>query len=150
MMARLPGRIPAGAVNDTPSYFADWFPTLCEAAGRKPPPGLDGVSLWPVLTGQQKTLPQRPPMVWVFPEYGGQVAVRIGQFKMVRQNLRAKNPGPWEVYDLSTDPAEQNDLAAQRPDLIRQAEQLLAKEARPNSVFPVPIPGLVTPPAPAK
>jgi arylsulfatase A len=49
---RLPGRIAAGAVNDTPGYFADWFPTLCDAAGLEKPAGLDGESLWPVLTGE--------------------------------------------------------------------------------------------------
>lgn len=146
MIARLPGRIPAGAENDTPSYFADWFPTLCDAAGLTPPQGLDGVSLWPVLTGRQKTLAQRPPMIWVFPEYGGQVAVRLGPYKLVRQNLKTKNPGSWEVYDISKDPQETRDLAAQHPDLIRQAEELLRKETKLNPVFPVPIPG-VTPPA---
>ncbi len=53
MIARLPGRIAAGVVNDTPSYFSDWFPTLCDVAGFNKPVGLDGDSLWPVLTGQQ-------------------------------------------------------------------------------------------------
>lgn len=148
LIVRLPGRIPAGAVNDTPSYFADWFPTLCEAAGLPAPPGLDGVSLWPVLTGRQKTLAHRPPMIWVFPESGGQVAVRLGPFKLVRQQLKTKNPGPWEVYHIDSDPGETRDVASLHPDLIRQAEALLRKEVRDNPVFPVPIPGII-PAAPA-
>ena len=45
MIARLPGEIPAGAVSAMPSYFPDWFPTLCEAAGLASPDGLDGESL---------------------------------------------------------------------------------------------------------
>ena len=32
-------------------------------------------------------------MIWVFPEYGGQVAVRLGDFKVVRQGLKTKTPG---------------------------------------------------------
>lgn len=145
MIARLPGRIAAGAVNDSAGYFADWFPTLVEATGLTLPRGpdlLDGNSLWPVLTGQQAALPARRPMVWVFPEYGGQVAVRLGAFKVVRQGLQTPTPRPWEVYDLSTDPTEAHDLAAGRPDLIREAEAVLRREVTANDVFPMPIPGV--------
>jgi arylsulfatase A len=142
MIARLPGRIAAGAVSDVPAYFPDWFPTLCEAAGLTTPAGLDGESIWPVLTGTKQAGPRTTPMLWVFPEYGGQVAVRIGGFKLVRQNLNTPNPGPWEVYDLAADRAEANDLAASRPDLIRQAEAILRREVDDNARFPVPIPGV--------
>lgn len=141
MIVRLPGRIAAGKVNATPSYFADWFPTLCDAAGLTKPAKLDGQSLWPVLT-EQATLERRKPMLWVFPEYGGQVAVRLGEMKLVRQRLKTKMPGPWEVYDLSKDDAEANNLASSHADLIKQAEELLRSEVSENSVFPVPIPGV--------
>lgn len=146
MIARLPGRIAAGAVNDTASYFADWFPTLAEATGLTPPRELDmldGNSLWPVLTGQQAALTTRRPMVWVYPEYGGQVAVRLGAFKVVRQGLRTSSPGPWQVYDLSTDSAEAHDIAAGRPELIREAEAVLRREVSANDVFPLAIPGVI-------
>jgi len=141
MIARLPGRIEAGAVNATPGYFADWFPTLCEAAELEPPAGLDGESLWPVLTGMDTPGPLRP-MLWVFPEYGGQVAVRVCDFKLVRRNLNSKAPGPWEVYNLSEDPAEERDLAASRANLIVQVEAILRREVSANAHFPVPIPGI--------
>ena len=81
-------------MNDTPGYFADWFPTLCEAAGLEKPAGLDGDSLWPVLLGRAAPK-ERKPMVWVFPEYAGQVAVRSGNFKAVRQNHAPRSPGAW-------------------------------------------------------
>ena len=143
MIARLPDRIAAGAVNDTPGYFADWFPTLCDAAGLNKPADLDGESLWPVLTGNE-ALKSRKPMIWVFPEYGGQVAVRLGEFKLVRQKLNTKKPGPWEVYDLSKDRAEANDLATSHADLIQQAEEILRREVSENTFFPLPIPGINT------
>jgi arylsulfatase A-like enzyme len=141
-IARLPGRIPAGSVNDTPSYFADWFPTLCEATGLAKPEGLDGESLWSVLTGERPSLPSRRPMIWVFPEYGGQVAVRIGDFKVVRRNLKTKTPGPWEVYNLASDRAESRDLADGHADLIQQVEQILRREVDENPIFPLDIPGV--------
>ena len=116
MIARLPGRIAANSVNETPSYFADWFPTLCDAAGFEKPDGLDGESLWAELTRNPSIAAQsgviRKPMVWVFPEYGGQVAVRIGDLKAVRRGLKTKMPGEWEVYDVVKDRAEKFDLAS--------------------------------------
>jgi arylsulfatase A-like enzyme len=141
-IARLPGQIPVGAVNDSPSYFADWFPTLCEAAGLDAPERLDGQSLWPVLAGEQESLTPRKPMLWVFPEYGGQVAVRLGDFKLVRRGLATRSPGPWEVYNLVDDPGESTDLASAQASLIGQAEDLLRREVDENEVFPLTIPGL--------
>jgi len=141
LIVRLPGRIPAGSVNDRPSYFADWFPTLCDAARLKTPRGLDGQSLWPQLMGR-KNPSQHRPMVWVFPEYGGQVAVRMNDFKAVRQRLKTPQPGAWELYNLKSDPNEQTDLAGQHPELIAKAETILRDQVAENPVFPVPIPGL--------
>lgn len=140
MIARLPGKIPAGQVNETPGFFADWFPTLCEAAHLAKPEGLDGQSLWPALTSGKKQ-PRSQPLLWVFPEYGGQVAVRLGDMKAVRQNLKTKNPGPWELYDLAKDPTETTDIAAAHPDTVKQAEELLKKETSPNRVFPLNVSG---------
>jgi arylsulfatase A-like enzyme len=139
LIVRLPGRIKAGAVSDAPGYFADWFPTLCDAAGMEKPAGLDGESLWPILTSG-KAPAKRKPMVWVFPESGGQVAVRFGEYKIVRQRLKTKSPGPWEVYDLSRDRGEQHDLAATRPELIEQTVSILRREVAENEVFPLPVP----------
>ncbi len=145
MIVRLPGRITPGTVNATPGYFADWFPTLCDAAGLEKPPGLDGVSLWPVMAGGRMDAPApRKPMIWVFPEYGGQVAVRMGNLKAVRQKLATRQPGAWELYDLDRDPAESVNLAALQPAAIREAEKILRREVSENRVFPVRIPD-VTP-----
>jgi hypothetical protein len=65
----------------------------------------------------------------------------------VRQRLNTQQPGAWEVYDLSRDRAEANDLAGTRVDLIRQAEEVLRREVSDNAAFPLQIPG-VTPAAP--
>ncbi len=140
----LPGVLEANAVNDTPGYFADWFPTLCDAAGFTKPEGLDGESLWPVLSGKRKTLEGRKPLIWVFPEYGGQVALRIGDLKVLRQGLKTKKRVDWEVYDLSQDRSEQHNLAAQHADIIAQAENILRQEVNENNVFHLSIPGVNT------
>ena len=72
------------------------------------------------------------------------VAVRYGDFKIDRQRLKTKQPGAWEVYDLSRDRAESKDLAGTRADLIQQAEELLRREVGVNTVFPLAIPGVTT------
>lgn len=141
MIARLPGIIPANTLSNQPSYFADWFPTLCDGVGIEGPEVVDGESIWPQLTGMP-TEARENPMVWVFPEYGGQVAVRIGDMKAVKRDLKKRNVGDWEVYDLSVDPFEQNNLSKTRPDIIVAATEILRRETDENSVFPVPLDSL--------
>jgi hypothetical protein len=79
-------------------------------------------------------------MVWVYPEYGGQVAVRIGEFKILRRGLMTKRPGGWEVYDLSKDRGEAHNLAATRSDLVRRAIDILKAETLDNPLFPIRLP----------
>jgi arylsulfatase A-like enzyme len=139
MVARLPGVIPAGTTCDQPSYFADWFPTLADAVGLEPPSGLDGESFWPQMCGGDTTRRQTP-MVWVFPEYGGQVAIRVEDYKLVRQELKSKRPPAWQLYDLRADPGETNDLAVKHPDVVDRLSDMLRSQTSENRAFPVLIP----------
>jgi len=138
-IVRLPGHVPSGSQCDAPGYFPDWFPTLAAATGIQSPSNADGESLWPLLRGHAPR-PRTRPMVWAFAEYQGQVAVRIGNFKMIRKQLLTPTPGDWEVYDLAHDEAERDDLATKRPDLVRMADRVLACELAGNPVFPIPLP----------
>ncbi len=136
MIACWPGHIPAGVTNGTASYFADWFPTLCDVIGLPQTPDLDGESLWRTLrTGESHD--RHRPMVWVFPEYGGQVAVRIEDYKVVRRNLSKQNKGDWEVYDLASDPGERVDISHIQQSLIDRARTVLQQETSINEIFPV-------------
>ena len=81
-------------------------------------------------------------MVWAFAEYGGQVVVRIGDYKILRRGLQTKEPGAWEVYDIPADRSEQKDLAAGKQDLVRQAEEILKRELADNPEFPLKVPGV--------
>lgn len=141
MIVRYPKAVKAGAVSDIPGYFADWYPTLCAAAGLTPPDELDGENLWPSITGGA-VLGKRKPMVWVFPEYGGQVAVRIGDHMILRRKLRSPESESWEVYDVVKDPSQSRNLAAERRDLIEQAVAILRRETAPNPLFPMEVPAV--------
>ncbi len=147
LIARLPGRIQPNSVNSTPSYFADWFPTLCDAVNLDKPSDLDGESLWTKMTNSPTAsataeIAPRKPMLWIFPEYGGQVAVRVGNLKAVRQNLKTKSPGPWQVYDIEHDPNETRDLVESQAEFIEQVETLLRRDVSDNKNFPLVIPGV--------
>lgn len=54
------------------------------------------------------------PTYWEFPEYGGQQALRMGNWKAVRLNLM-KGVVKTELFDLASDPQEQHDVAARHP-----------------------------------
>ncbi len=138
-IARLPGTFPAGTTNHTPFYFADWFPTFCTAFGIETPPGLDGEDTWSAITGET-TPDSRKPMVWVYPEYGGQVAVLMGDLKAIRTGLAGRKPGPWELYNLNVDPGETTNIADHHPEVISRAVAILQRETQPNNLFPLTIP----------
>jgi len=95
----------------------DWFPTLLQLAGAKPPPNqpLDGVSLLPLFTGAADL--NRPRLFWHFPCYVGRAtpssAMREGNFKLIEF---FEDGGRQELYDLSRDPGEQLDLSATMPE----------------------------------
>ena len=143
MIARWPGRVPENAVTDQPTYFPDLFPTLCHVIGTEVPDGLDGTSIESPLYGNG-ILVDRKPMVWTFVEYGGQVAIRIDDWKIIQRGLKRKNgkPDPWEVYDLNVDPGETTNLASDHPELIERAKEILRAEMDDNPIFPLSVPGV--------
>jgi arylsulfatase A len=134
-----PGRIPAGTESDFVSGFEDWMPTLAEFTGardvrRNDSIGGDGVSLVPVLTTLQQT--ERPWLYREFPGYGGQLSLRQGPWKLVRQNL-SKGSETAELYNLETDPGERTNLAAEHPEKLTTLSNLVTEIRRPSKLFPL-------------
>ncbi|MHC5065477.1 MAG: arylsulfatase [Planctomycetota bacterium] len=141
-IARWPGQIEAGSESDQPTYFPDLFATLCEVMGTGVPEHVDGISILPTLTGEGEQA-ERNPMVWVFAEYGGQVALRFGKWKLVRQGLKRRNgPDPWELYDMEADRSEEDNVAADHPEVVEAGIAILRREMGENELFPVPVPEL--------
>lgn len=115
-----PGRLPAGTTYDQPVIALDLLPTACALAGVKPGGELDGVNLWPHLTGSIATAPHAE-LHWRF---GPQRAVRRGRWKLVDwRDFEAKSNSGWQLYDLAQDIGERNNLAAQRPELVTELSQ---------------------------
>lgn len=139
-IVRWPGRVEAGSVTAFPSYFADWFPTLCALAGVDAPAGaeLDGIDLVPLLLGEDEPARDKP-MIWEFHGYRGQLAVMAGPWKAVRQGVATDQPGDWELYHLERDPAEGEDLAQAHPEVLARLVHAFESDRSPSEVFPLPL-----------
>ena len=137
-VARWPGRIAPGTTTEHVAAFYDVLPTLMDVAGAATPAGLDGVSFAPTLLGHDTQVPHEY-LYWEFPSYGGQQAVRLGNFKGVRQKLLGKTPTTAiELYDLSIDPGEQRDVAATHPDVVARIADVMRQAREPSAEFPFP------------
>jgi arylsulfatase A-like enzyme len=142
-VVRWRGRIAAGKVSDRVTGFEDWLPTLLGLAGAEDavPKGLDGISFAPTLLGKKQEA--RPFLYRESPSYGGQQCVRVGDWKAIRRNLnprpKAKDtrPGPVELYDLASDPAEKADVAAKHPDVVKRLRAVMEREHVKSELFPI-------------
>lgn len=118
-----PGTVPAGRVSDEPWAFWDFLPTAAEFAGEEVKTKVQGRSLVSYLKGGDA--PERPYFYWELHEGKPIQAIRFGDWKAVRNGPAAKI----ELYDLSKDAAESDNLAEEKPDLVAKAESLM-KDAR--------------------
>jgi arylsulfatase A-like enzyme len=126
MLARCPGKIPAGGVSNQVWAFWDFLPTAADLGGGQAPEGIDGLSMVPALLGGKA--PEHEFLYWEFHEGGFKQAVRMGQWKAVRLA-----PGqPLELYHLGVDPGEKHNIAAEQPEAIAKIEEYL-KQARTES-----------------
>jgi arylsulfatase A-like enzyme len=132
MIVRWPGHVQGGEVNDTVWYFADFLPTAAELTGATIPSGLDGVSIMPTLLGQPQDLSDRM-LYWEFHERGFKQAVRWGSWK----GVRAGSGKPLQLFHLTADVAEQNELALQNPSIASRLERFLDLERTPSRHWPL-------------
>ena len=87
------------------------------------------------------TIFQHEYLYWEFPGYGGQQAVRSGDWKAVRQRmLRRDNRDPLriELYHLKDDVGESRDVAAAHPEIVARLRSVMEAEHVPSKLFPMP------------
>ncbi|HEX5447123.1 MAG TPA: arylsulfatase [Pirellulales bacterium] len=121
LIAHWPAGIAArGELRHTPGHVIDFVPTILELAGGKPAgqingqPAPPGKSLAPALADD--CVIDRDSLWWL---HEGNRAIRVGNWKLVA----AGDQGPWELYDLSVDRSETNNLIGERPEVARDLEQ---------------------------
>jgi arylsulfatase A-like enzyme len=107
-----PGTLPAGDVYDRPLSTLDLLPTFVAAGGGDPSAieGLDGVDIVPYLTDSKTGAPHQT-LYWKKETRG---TIRDGDWKLMRFPDR-----PAQLFNLADDPAEQNDLAAEHPEVVK-------------------------------
>ncbi len=125
-IARWPEKIQSGVTNLISTQY-DLMATLSDLVKVKPLPH-DGISFLPTLLGRSEKQVLHQYLYFEFPEKGGQVAIRIGNWKGVKSNMNKNKNAPWEIYDLKNDMAETTNLAAQHPELIKRMEEIVKKE----------------------
>lgn len=127
-IVRWPGHTAPGSVSDEPVISHDFYPTLLAAAGLEmmPEQHIDGVSLVPVLNGSADDL-GREALYWHYPHYGNQggspgSVVRAGDWKLIEWFEPDKGI---ELFNLADDIGEQNNLAQQHPEKVKELYAML-------------------------
>ncbi|CAE7885379.1 FUC1, partial [Symbiodinium microadriaticum] len=122
MIANWPGKIEPQSSSDLPSAFWDVLPTIADIVNTSVPASVDGISFLPTLLGQEN---QRlhDYLYWEFPSYGGQQAIRMGQWKAVRKNMQ-DTIAITQLYDLGNDIREENDVSKSNPEILEKVESL--------------------------
>ncbi len=122
MIAWGPEKIKAGVKSEHISAFWDVMPTLAELTGVTLPEAGDGISFLPTLLseGEQK---QHDYLYWEFHELNGREALRSGNWKLIRQPVVGETI--LELYDLSSDIHEDNNLSQQNPEKVKELEVLM-------------------------
>ncbi len=136
LIAWWPGRIDGVQTSDHISGFQDMMPTFTELAGLNPSPGIDGISMVPTLlgTGNQES---HDHLYWEFHEQGGKQAIRKGDWKAVRLGVRENKDAPIELYNLSEDLAEENNVADQHSEIVSEMDSIFKAAHVPSETFPL-------------
>ncbi len=126
MIASWPERIKAGSRSDHISSFYDVLPTLNDVANVKTDFKGDGVSFYNTLINKDKQK-EHEFLYWEFPGYNGQVAVRIGKWKIIWKDIKKGNKDI-ELYNLEEDESEQNNIAENHPEIVARLFEIIKKE----------------------
>jgi arylsulfatase A-like enzyme len=127
-----------GAITDQLGHIIDIMPTLCEVTGAIYPNSYkgnsiqpqEGRSLLPLFKGEPAEEHQA-----VFWSHMGNNAVRMGKWKLVLEHGREN----WELYDMSVDRTELNDLASQHPDIVEKLKTQYTAWAKRSNVRSWPL-----------
>ena len=146
-----PGHIRAGhtAGSDLPAGLVDVLPTVCGLLDLPKPAGvhLDGTDLSAYLTGRAESVTRAQPLFWHLQKSRPIAAIRDGRYSLVAfpdfelstnnmfdeawiPAIKQGTYKGYELYDLVADPGQQENLAAEKPELVeRMRKQLNAINA---------------------
>jgi arylsulfatase A-like enzyme len=125
------GKVKSGLINN--NILANWdvFPTIEQLISGKKTQGLDGLSFANTLKGK-KIREKRESLYWEFYERGFDQAVRMGDWKAIKQSSKG---GKIELYHLKTDIGETNNIAEKHPKIVKKAEKLMQESRTPSEIW---------------
>jgi arylsulfatase A-like enzyme len=128
LIVRAPGKVPAGKTREDAWAFWDMLTTIGELTSTPITTETDGISFTNALSG--KTQKQHDNLYWQFNEKGYREAVRQGKWKLIRFKDKGKQE-VLELYDLSKDPGEKNNLASTNYAKVQELKQLMKNSKTP-------------------
>lgn len=136
---RWPARIASGSRSDRIVATMDLFPTLCEAAGVKVPPGIDGISFLPTFVGTPGPQPDAQRELYFVrreggPAYGGKTieALIRGDWKLIQDSPFR----PRELYNLRSDPRETTNLIGKERRIAAELSAALSRHIQCGGEVP--------------
>lgn len=116
------GKIQPGTISNLVSGHWDMYNTFAEISGQ-PQTAPDGISILPELLANSDQK-QHPYLYFEYPEKRGQIALRLGDWKGVKTDMKINPETPWQLYNLATDPEEQFDVSIQNLQIVKQIDSL--------------------------
>jgi arylsulfatase A len=130
-IARWKGKIKAGTTSDLVSVQYDLLATVAELT-QQTVTETDGISFLPTLLGKNKKQKKHEFIYFEYPEKGGQLALRVGDWKGVKTDLKKNPKAKWELYNLKTDRNETTNVADQNPDILKKMDEIVKREHQPS------------------
>jgi arylsulfatase A len=132
MIIKWGNKIKAGSISKHIGAFYDFMPTFAELLGVDVDE-TDGISFLPVITGDGEQKAHE----FLYWEHQGNVAVRMGDWKAIRTGLLKDKDAPLKLYNISSDVAEVNDVAALNPEIAAKAMEIMKREHTVNHDYPL-------------
>lgn len=133
-----PAQIDGGQISGFRGMFADFLPTFCRLSGLHLPENTDGTDFSDVLFNPDEIAKGDTRIIyWEFHEQGGKQALLSGGWKLIRLDVHEKGfHSDLELYNLVSDPGEQQDVAPQFPYLVDSLAKIMDAAHVPSTAFP--------------
>lgn len=129
-IARWPAQIKPNRESDHVWAMWDFLPTVAEILNVEKPENTDGISILPTLLGKMDEQEKHDFLYW---EYKEEQAVRMGKWYGYKNKK-----GKLEIYDLEKNPAQDQDLTEQFPEISKKINNIMLTEHTPSDVWPSP------------